>query len=58
VKIPHSMNSANICMTWLSQGEAFEPGGAPLVRRGPKTTWAMMAPTLPEAAERPCEVER
>jgi hypothetical protein len=31
---------------------------APRVRRGPMRTWAMMEPTLPEAAEIPCEVER
>ena len=43
---------------WLSQGAGFDLVGLPLVRSGPKTVWAMIAPTLPEAADRPCEVER
>ncbi len=60
VKIPKNMKAAKICMTWLSHGDAavpVAPGFAPRVRRGPKIVCAMMAPTLPEAAERPCEVD-
>jgi hypothetical protein len=58
VKHPHNMKRAKICMTCFSHGVAEEPGGAPRVTKRPNAHWAIMAPTLPEAAEIPCDVER
>jgi len=43
-------------MTLFSHGLAaapVAPGLAPLVRRGAMAAWAMMEPTLPEAAAMP-----
>ena len=54
--VPHSMNSANICIRWSSHGEQVLPiqcGDAPLEKSGWAITCAMMAPTLPLAALRP-----
>lgn len=59
--VPHSMNSAKICMRWLSQGWHAAPlqfGAAPLLRSGGAMTCATIAPILPAAAEIPCPVER
>lgn len=57
MKIPANMKAAKICMTWSSQGDA-SVFVAPRVRCGPMRIWATIAPTLPEAAEIPWEVDR
>jgi hypothetical protein len=59
VATPHSIKREKICMTWLSQGApVLECELYPRLAMGAKTTWAMIAPTLPEAAEKPCAVAR
>lgn len=59
VNTPSNMKTANISRTCGSQGVAsgpFAPGSAPFVAKGPMITWAMTAPSFPEAALIPCDV--
>lgn len=61
VRVPSSMNSANICIRRSKKGEQPLPAhasGRSFSRSGMLMTWARMAPILPMAAETPWPVER
>lgn len=59
--MPQNMKKAKISMRWLSHGLQSLPVqvfDAPLLNRGGAISCAIVAPSFPDAAERPWAVER